>query len=167
MHIAYLLTGGNLGNREETLAKAKELIALKCGPILSESALYETEAWGMEDQDLFLNQALKVRTQLDPETLLQEILNIEKRLGRIRDAKYGPRKIDIDILFFDHEVVHQAGLTIPHPHLQTRRFALQCLFDIAPEFVHPLFDKSITRLLTECTDPLKVYRLPTEGRRDL
>ncbi len=121
----------------------------------------------MEDQDLFLNQALKVRTQLDPETLLQEILNIEKRLGRIRDAKYGPRKIDIDILFFDHEVVHQAGLTIPHPHLQTRRFALQCLFDIAPEFVHPLFDKSITRLLTECTDPLKVYRLPTEGRRDL
>jgi 2-amino-4-hydroxy-6-hydroxymethyldihydropteridine diphosphokinase len=159
MHIAYLLTGGNLGDREATLTKAKDLIALNCGPILSESPLYETEAWGIEDQELFLNQALKIRTELSAPLLLEEILSIEKQLGRVRQIKYGPRKIDIDILFFDHDVIHEPGLTVPHPHLQTRRFALQCLFDIAPGLVHPLFDKTITRLLAECTDPLKVYKL--------
>ena len=132
---------------------------LNAGHVQAESALYETEAWGMEDQDLFLNQALKINTTLTAQELLQAILGIEKQMGRIRDIKYGPRLIDIDILFFDLQVIKEPGLTVPHPELQNRRFALECLAELAPHLVHPLFHKSIERLLLECTDPLRVYKL--------
>ncbi len=159
MHIAYLLTGGNLGNREETLSRAKDIIALKCGQVQAESALYETEAWGVKDQNLFLNQALKVNTTQTAHELLKTILIIEQQMGRVRDIRYGPRIIDIDILFFDLQVIKEPGLTVPHPELHNRRFALQCLAELTPHLVHPLFDKTVERLLRECTDPLKVYKL--------
>lgn len=172
MHIAYLLTGGNSGNRGENLLKAQEKIAKECGEILFASSIYETAAWGLKEQPNFYNQALKIETELNATELLEHILTIEKSLGRIRKLKYGPRTIDIDILFFGDEIIEQPYLTIPHPELQNRRFALQCLVEIAPEILHPVFGKTILQLLKECEDSLEVRKLqptkslPTESHGD-
>lgn len=160
MQIAYLLTGGNTGNSREYLAQATAAIEKNCGTIITVSAIYETAAWGLEEQPPFLNQAIELATDLAPQLLLTKILAIETELGRVRQQKYGPRTIDIDILFYGKEIVQEPGLTIPHPHLQDRRFALQCLHDIAPTLIHPVLQKSIHTLLEECTDSLTVYKLP-------
>jgi 2-amino-4-hydroxy-6-hydroxymethyldihydropteridine diphosphokinase len=157
MNIAYLLTGGNVGEREKNLAEARRMIEKHCGKITNVSSIYETEAWGTIAQPKFLNQALKVATSLNPSELLNEILDIEKKMGRVRGQKYGPRKIDIDILLFNQLVLNKPGLTIPHPELQNRRFALQCLNDIAAMEVHPVLNITIHQLLIECVDPLKVH----------
>jgi 2-amino-4-hydroxy-6-hydroxymethyldihydropteridine diphosphokinase len=158
MHIAYLLTGGNSGNRQDYLGKA--LAALqKENVLLAASAIYQTAAWGKEDQPDFLNQAVKIHTLLRPTDLLHHVLDIEHSLGRTRDIKYGPRSIDIDILFYDDRTIEEPNLVVPHPYLQDRRFALECLAEIAPEHVHPVFGKTIRQLLEECSDPLPVHRL--------
>ena len=158
MNVSYILTGSNLGNRLEYLMNAKEAIAKTAGPVVHASSIYETAAWGLEDQPSFLNQALEIHTLLSAAALLDNLLKIEEDLGRKRDVKYGPRLIDIDILSFNNEVIEQKGLTIPHPELHKRRFALQCLNDIAPTFVHPVFNKSVRELLVECVDPLAVKK---------
>jgi 2-amino-4-hydroxy-6-hydroxymethyldihydropteridine diphosphokinase len=159
MNVSYILTGSNLGNRLEYLMNAKEAIAKTTGPVVHASSIYETVAWGLEDQPSFLNQALEIHTTFSASLLLDRLLKIEEDLGRKRDVKYGPRLIDIDILFFNNEVIEQKGLTIPHPQLHNRRFALQCLDDIAPTFVHPVFNKSVRELLVECVDPLAVKKI--------
>lgn len=156
MNVAYLLTGGNMGDRFATLKKAKEAIAQHCGAITNASAIYETEAWGLTDQSPFLNQALELQTALSAAELLRCLLNVEHTLGRKRHIKYGPRIIDIDILLFNDDVIDMADLKIPHPELQNRRFALQCLYEIAPDKRHPLLHQTVHELLTACTDPLKV-----------
>lgn len=158
MNKAYLLIGGNMGLRENYLSKAKKAIERECGKITKQSAIYETEAWGMTEQSAFLNQALSVQTKLDPEELLHAILTIEEELGRKRDIRYGPRIIDIDILLFNNEIITIPNLEIPHPEMQNRRFALQCLNDIASEKNHPVFQKTIAQLLAECPDPLTVNK---------
>jgi len=158
MNEVYLLIGGNIGNRLEYLSKAKENISKKCGNVLQESSIYETAAWGMEDQEAFLNQVLKIETSLIPEQLLKTILQIEEDLGRKRDLKYGPRTIDIDILFFNDEMIDQQGLKIPHPQMQNRRFVLIPLNEIASTKMHPVFHKTINQLLVECPDPLAVNK---------
>jgi len=158
MNKAYLLTGGNMGNREKNLARAKTLIAEKAGKVTRASALYETEAWGKTDQPSFYNQALEVETALPPKDLLKLLLDIEKKLGRQRDEKYGPRIIDIDILLYADQICNDPQLSIPHPELQNRRFALTPLAEIGPGLVHPVFKKSITELLAICTDTLEVTR---------
>ena len=158
MNVSYILTGSNLGNRPEYLQNSKKAIAETAGTIVSSSSIYETAAWGLEDQPSFLNQALEIHTVLSARELLDHLLKIEKDLGRMREEKYGPRLIDIDILFFNKDVIEQKGLTIPHPQLHKRRFALQCLNSIAPMFVHPVFSKTIETLLTECADPLDVHK---------
>lgn len=158
MNEAYLLTGGNIGDRLDYLARAKETIRKKCGNILLESHIYETAAWGMENQEAFLNQILKIETNSNPDELLQTILQIEEGLGRKREVKYGPRTIDIDILFFNDEVIDREGLKIPHPQLQNRRFVLTPLNEIASTKIHPVFNKTISRLLAECPDPLAVNK---------
>ena len=162
MKHAYLLTGGNLGNRTENLFEASRLIDEKAGRIITKSGLYETAAWGKTSQPDFLNQALCIETELDANALLDCLLSIEKQLGRIRQEKYDARTIDIDILFFDEEIIHKENLVIPHPHLQNRRFVLEPLNEIAPGFIHPLLQKNIATLLLECDDPLNVkkYSLP-------
>ena len=159
MNLAYILTGGNLGNRRENLQRAAKAIEQTCGPISKASSLYETEAWGLKEQDPFLNQALEVHTTLSAQELLNALLSIEQALGRVRDVRYGPRTIDIDILFFNYEIIHQPGLTIPHPQLHLRRFALEALCEIAPHYIHPQLHKSVEQLLTECPDTLKVHKL--------
>jgi len=158
MNEVYLLIGGNIGNRLEYLSKAKENISKKCGNVLQESSIYETAAWGMEDQEAFLNQVLKIETSLIPEQLLKTILQIEEDLGRKRDLKYGPRTIDIDILFFNDEMIDQQGLKIPHPQMRNRRFVLIPLNEIASTKMHPVFHKTINQLLVECPDPLAVNK---------
>ena len=159
MNQTYLLIGGNLGNRFNNLEKARSLIAAVIGKIINASAVYETEAWGIKEQPAFLNQVLIVSTSLDPDQLLSRILSIEHEMGRERTQKFGPRSIDIDILFYNQEIIDQPGLIIPHPQLHLRRFTLEPLNEISPSFIHPLFDKSIAELLQECPDNLVVKKL--------
>lgn len=160
MNSAFLLTGGNLGDRKETLAKAKELIAAQCGTVAIVSSLYETAAWGNTDQPAFLNQALKVETTLSARQLMRRLLKLEKLMGRIRKEKYGPRIIDIDILLFNDETHDYPLLQLPHPEMQNRRFALLPLVEIAPDIVHPVLKKTIKQLLKECKDELEVKKIP-------
>jgi 2-amino-4-hydroxy-6-hydroxymethyldihydropteridine diphosphokinase len=158
MNTAFLITGGNIGDRMEYLHRAEAAIAADCGIISRSSGIYETEAWGKKDQNSFLNQALELQTSLSAFELLDAILQIEEKLGRKRSEKYGPRLIDIDILFFNHEVIHTDHLKVPHPHLQNRRFVLQCLNEIAPHYIHPVLHKDIQQLLAACEDNLKVVK---------
>jgi 2-amino-4-hydroxy-6-hydroxymethyldihydropteridine diphosphokinase len=158
MNRAYLLTGSNLGDREQYLATARSFINEQCGTIVTASSLYETAAWGKTDQPSFLNQALEVETFLNAKQLIRRILKVEKMMGRIRDEKYGPRLIDIDILLFNNEKHNYQFLKIPHPEMQNRRFALLPLAEIAPDIIHPVLNKTIHELLKECADELPVKK---------
>jgi len=162
MNKAYLLIGGNLGNREINFAKVKGYIEQLCGPVIQSSSLYETAAWGKTDQPSFLNQALEIRTSLSAEQLMSQVLEIEKFMGRERKEKYGPRVIDIDILLFNDEQYDLPFLKIPHPEMQNRRFALTPLAEIARDLQHPVFKKTIGQLLNECPDKLEVRRYVAE-----
>lgn len=159
MNTAYLLTGGNMGNREENLALAKHLLNEQCGRITAASSLYETAAWGNTDQPSFLNQALQLETTLTARQLIRRILKLEKQMGRVREEKYGPRIIDIDILLFNDEKHNYPLLKVPHPELPNRRFALLPLAEIAPDIVHPVLKKTIGELLELCGDFLPVKKI--------
>ncbi|WP_026463796.1 2-amino-4-hydroxy-6-hydroxymethyldihydropteridine diphosphokinase [Adhaeribacter aquaticus] len=156
MPTSYLLLGGNQGNREYYLSEAINRISLLPGTIGKCSALYETAAWGVEDQPAFLNQAVKLNTSLTPPELLLGINKIEKDLGRIREIKWAARIIDIDIIYYGNTFYQTESLTIPHPHLQERRFVLMPLVEIAPDFVHPVLLKTNLELLAACSDQLEV-----------
>jgi|SRR5436189_2523210 len=158
MNKAFLLIGGNMGDREENFETAKSLIQQYCGNVVHSSALYQTAAWGKTDQPAFLNQALEIETGLTAEQLMQQILAIEKMMGRERKEKYGPRIIDIDVLLFNDEQHDSPFLRIPHPEMQNRLFALIPLAEIAPNLQHPVFKKSISQLLRETPDKLEVKK---------
>ncbi len=158
MNKAYLLTGGNMGDRQKNLGTTFERIEQECGDIASASSIYETAAWGKKDQPPFLNQVIELQTELTPRKLLKKILNIEKQIGRVRKEKYGPRIIDIDILLFNDEIYNYTSLKIPHPEMQNRRFVLVPLAEIAPGNIHPVFKKTIKELLSICPDKLEVSR---------
>jgi 2-amino-4-hydroxy-6-hydroxymethyldihydropteridine diphosphokinase len=158
MNKAYLLIGGNMGNRLENLKKARNLIHEECGLISDMSSIYETEAWGNNEQPAFLNQALEIKTDFSVTELMNALLIVEKKLGRIRKEKYGPRIIDLDIIFFNSDIYSDSVVTVPHPELQNRRFVLIPLEEIAGTLVHPTLKKSIQELLTACTDALIVKK---------
>ncbi len=155
----HLLLGGNIGDRVEVLKNAKKLIEKELGKVLQASQLYETAAWGKEDQNAFLNQVVLVKSQFSPEEILHIIQHIENELGRVRYVKWGERLIDIDILFIEDEIIDLKDLKVPHPYIQDRRFTLIPLSEISPEFIHPLFNKSINTLLSECADALEVKQI--------
>lgn len=152
----FLHTGTNLGNRQANLRLANEWIEKEIGPIVQASEVYRTKAWGITDQPDFLNQALLARTRLSPFELLEKIQAIERRMGRVREVKWGERIIDIDILFYNDAIIETETLTIPHPYLHYRNFVLLPLMDIAPGLVHPGFGKTITELYANSEDTLLV-----------
>ena len=160
MNTAYLSLGSNEGDRVLWISKAIEQIGDKCGPVTRQSSMYETAAWGINTQPDFLNMVIAIQTILAPHELLNSILAIEKSLGRHRGIKWGPRIIDIDILFFGNDVINFPDLIIPHPYLHLRRFTLAPLAEIAADLLHPVFKKSIKTLLSECQDPLEVHLFP-------
>ncbi len=158
MNSTYLLLGSNMGNSTELLSNAIEQIENKIGPLLLQSNLYATAAWGNTSQPDFLNQVIEVNTQLDATETLKEILSIEKNMGRIRTIKNAPRIIDIDILFFNNEIINRSDLIVPHPEIQNRRFVLIPVNEIAPQMIHPVLNKTIEQLLLQCPDQLAVKK---------
>lgn len=158
MNKAYLLTGSNLGEREKNLASARKLLNEQGIKITRVSSIYETAPWGNTDQPAFLNQAIEADTILNAKQLIRRILKAEKMMGRIRKEKYGPRIIDIDILLFNNEKHNLQFLKLPHPEMQNRMFALLPLAEIAPQIIHPVFNKTINELLTDCKDDLPVKK---------
>lgn len=149
MHIIHLALGTNLGNRTGNLRAAIE--SLPPSVIVHQtSPIYETPPWGLTDQPAFLNMVLRGETHLAPLELLTHLKQLETELGRTPTVHWGPRLIDMDILFYDDLVLSTPGLTIPHPHLHERAFVLVPLMDIAPDLVHPVLGKSIKDLLADC-----------------
>ncbi len=162
MRYVYLLCGSNMGNRQDHLAKAISLIHDRIGDVQKVSAIYESDAWGEEQQDDFLNQALMVNSSLQAEALLVELKKIEAILGRTESFRWGPRIIDIDILLIDTLVYFTDHLQVPHVSLPERRFALVPLAEIAPELVHPVNGFTMQELLDNCEDTGSV-RLKTSN----
>lgn len=156
---AVLLLGSNIGDRALLLSGARMLIENEAGTIMFRSGLYETEAWGKTDQPPFLNQALIIQTELSPALLLKSLLGIETELGRTREVKWGQRTLDIDILYYDSDVIASTDLKIPHPGLADRRFALVPLCELMPDYIHPVLNVSNEELLKRCKDTLEVKRL--------
>jgi 2-amino-4-hydroxy-6-hydroxymethyldihydropteridine diphosphokinase len=158
MNKVYLLIGGNMGDRMANLALSMKAIETEIGPIQKKSSVYETAAWGNTEQPDFLNQALKIETPLNAEQVMEGLLKIEKQMGRERLIPMGPRSIDLDIIYFNHDILNSPSLEIPHPRLAERRFVLLPLSEIAPAFIHPVFQKTNEVLLKECGDSLAVYK---------
>jgi 2-amino-4-hydroxy-6-hydroxymethyldihydropteridine diphosphokinase len=142
----FLLLGSNIGDRAFYLESAIVEIEKQVGTVLKASAVHQTLAWGKTDEPDYLNQVLEVETLLTAQAVLHTILGIEKQLGRERKEKWGARTIDIDILFYGTEVISEPDLMVPHPQLQNRKFTLEPLNEIAPDFIHPVLNLSIADL---------------------
>lgn len=156
MNKCYILLGSNLGDKKSNLLEARIHLEEKFGVIIECSSIYETEPWGRTEQDSFLNQVLSIMTKFDSLETLSNCLEIEKTMGRIRIEKWMERVIDIDILYFNDEIHTSPSLMIPHPELQNRRFTLDPLVEISPDYIHPILKKTNKQLLDACQDPLKV-----------
>lgn len=154
----YLLLGSNLDNPAQQLQKARDFIQNEAGTILLTSSIYQTAAWGMKNQKDFLNQVVLLKSQVVPLELLRILQIIELKMERKREIKWGPRTIDIDILYADQEIIETSELVIPHPEIQNRRFTLIPLCEIAPGFINPILKKTNDQLLEQCTDSLAVNR---------
>ena len=163
MNKIFLITGGNIGDRKKNLQTAANAIEENIGNIIKSSSIYETEAWGNTDQAAFYNQVHIVESELAAKEIINKILAIEKKMGRIRTIKNAARIIDIDILFFNNEIINDPILTIPHKEISNRRFVLMPLSELDPDLVHPVLNLSINKLLSICKDPLNVTRLETNN----
>ena len=156
MRDIYLSLGTNLGDRQSNLLRALELLKASGIEILRASSVYETAAWGKQDQPDFLNQIIEVECEFPPPQLLKVINKIEEEMGRVRVEKWGERLIDIDILYHQSAIINQPNLTIPHAQIQNRRFILEPLVELAPHFQHPVLKKNQTVLLKDLKDDLRV-----------
>ena len=159
MNKVFLITGGNIGNRKKNLKTAAALIGKQTGKIIKSSKIYETDAWGITDQPSFYNQIHILESKLSAQEIIHTILEIEEKMGRIRTIKNAARIIDIDILFFNDEIINEPDLIIPHTEISNRRFVLMPLNELAPEMIHPVSKKSIQELLSTCKDELNAIPL--------
>ena len=158
----YIQLGTNLGEREHHLAEAKKRMNDQLGTILKSSSIYETAAWGMEDQPAFLNQVVELESNMNPWEMMTTMLKIEEAMGRKREEKWGPRLIDLDLLAYGDNRITTGLLKLPHPELKNRKFVLVPFREIAPRWVHPVSGKSINELLENTPDQLEVNILRTE-----
>ena len=155
METCHVLFGSNMGDKEKIFAEACRYINNRCGSISDVSSSFESEPWGFEADEWFLNRLIVVETELEPEAMLRELLAIEAELGRVRHPEaigYASRTADLDILYFGQRVIVTPSLTVPHPRLHLRRFALLPLCDVAPKLVHPVFRATQEELLLRCPD---------------
>jgi 2-amino-4-hydroxy-6-hydroxymethyldihydropteridine diphosphokinase len=163
MPIAYFITGGNQGDRRLLLRSAEQQIMERVGVILRSSPVYESEAWGFSADQNFLNQVIVVETTLSAEQIILVIRQIETALGRRRGEEqgYSSRTMDIDLLFYNREIIQQEDLIVPHPRIQLRRFVLQPLVSINPGLIHPGENKTVWDLLRRCSDKgmVREYRV--------
>lgn len=161
MNKAYILLGGNIGDVRANFTKVEVFLASDRVKITNKSSIYVTKAWGKENQPDFLNQVLEIEVNINANSLLTRLLEIEKEIGRVREEgkKWLERVIDIDILFFNDEIINNSPtLIVPHPFIQERKFTLVPLAELIPEFVHPLLKTTIKGLLTGCNDTLEVKK---------
>lgn len=151
MAIAYLALGTNIGNKRRNMITAAALLAERVGDVLALSGFYETEPWGFQSENTFLNAALRLETSLSPLELLKATQQIEAEMGRTQKSNgtYHDRIIDIDILLYDDLILQTPELTLPHPLMQDRRFVMEPLLEIAPSVLHPVFKKTIVSLIGE------------------
>lgn len=164
-HTVYLSLGTNLGDRAENLKQALAFLPPQM-QVRKRSNVYETPPWGYTEQDAFLNQVVEAATYLEPEPLLKHLKRLETALGRKATFRYGPRLIDLDILFYDDLVLETPLLTLPHPHLHERGFVLLPMMDIAPDLVHPVLKKSIRELIALCgAEGIVPYVKPSKQQR--
>ena len=162
MEKCYILFGSNMGDKAKIFAQACLLINNRCGQIVEVSSAYESEPWGFRAEEWFLNRVIVLETELAPEALLEALLVIEKELGRVRHPEiqgYTSRTADLDILYYGNRIVLTDNLTIPHPRLHQRRFALLPMCEVAPELVHPAFSFTQTELLRRCHDFSEVRKI--------
>ncbi|MGZ3757274.1 MAG: 2-amino-4-hydroxy-6-hydroxymethyldihydropteridine diphosphokinase [Mucilaginibacter sp.] len=159
MNEVFFLLGSNLGDRNFFLQQAIAHIKDEIGPVTKASSIYETQSWGKTDLPDYLNQVVLVTTQLTAREALEKILAIEHEIGRVREEKWGARIIDIDILFFNSEIIDELGLHVPHPELHKRRFTLDPMVELAPTLMHPVLKKEILQLKNELNDSLIVKKL--------
>ena len=146
----YILFGSNQGDKNKLLEQACALINKRCGMLVERSSAYTTEPWGFEAEEWFLNELLVVETELEPDNLMDELLKIEKELGRVRHPEkqgYCSRTVDLDILYYGDKIINTEKVTVPHPRLHLRKFALMPLCEVIPDFLHPIFNLSQTQLL--------------------
>lgn len=150
--LVFISLGGNLGNTLEIFKNSYLEIEKKIGRISTFSKIYQTAAWGKTDQADFLNQVIQAETNLDPEKIMSKLLEIELFFGRRRDVIWGPRILDLDILFLGNQIVSSENVDIPHPQIAHRRFVLIPMAEIAPEFLHPVLQQTMLELLEQTTD---------------
>lgn len=156
---AYISLGGNLGNTAEIFEQALQEIERLAGDISKKSSLYQTAAWGNTQQPDFLNQVILIQTTLSPNKLLDTLLTIELKFGRERKEHWGPRTLDLDLLFFDDRILNKERLILPHPRIPERKFILIPLQEIAADWLHPVEQKTIQQLVIECKDDSEVKKL--------
>ncbi len=164
----YVLFGSNMGDKEAIFAQACQLINNRCGQVVKVSSAYESEPWGFEAEEWFLNRVIIMETELSPMYLLQQLLGIEMELGRVRHPEiqgYSSRTADLDLLYYGCRVIQTEKLTVPHPRLHLRRFALVPLCEVAPDFKHPVFKLMQKELLEQCTDDCIVREMLLEENR--
>jgi len=159
MEISYLMLGGNVGDRMDYLYQSIDLLRRDAGQIVAMSAIYESEPWGFDHQQWFLNQVVVVETDLSPLLLLKQIQHIEQTLGRLREGDgYQPRTIDIDILLYGNLVINTPELVIPHPRMAGRMFVLQPMAELAPDMEHPVLHRTMEYLREHCADRKQVRK---------
>ena len=158
-HVAFLSLGSNVGDTRQHLKAARRALPTLGVSVEETSACYETEPVDFKDQPWFLNQVIRVRTDLAPMELLQACLRTEQEQGRRRDVAKGPRTLDIDILLYDDLILERQELQIPHPRIPLRRFVLEPLAALAPNKIHPVLQDTLSNLLAKCPDNSRVERL--------